>query len=115
MGHVRLVMLHSGMLAHQLGVLFQLVHRAEDHLVQDLSLVDGNEAHNLATLDGDLRRMKTHLVGHMDAHRPLRLLRVRGAAEGGLLGLRIVETFAGVRFFVMAERGACRCCNGCCC
>jgi hypothetical protein len=51
------VVLHARELAHQLGVLLQLLHRADHHLVHDLAAVAHQEAHRLAALHDDVARL----------------------------------------------------------
>ena len=114
-------------LAHAVGVLLQLLHPADDHLVHHLAVVAHGEADRLAALDDDVARHRVrggagadfgaalavrrrghelHAVVHADGDGPARLLRVSGAAERGFLGLRVVEGLGlAVPGVTMAESG----------
>ena len=104
--HVRLVVLHTRMFFHHLGVHLQLRHRAEHHFVQHLSLVANDEAHGVALANPQFGGRETHRVAHVDGDRPPCLARIGRYAERLRLGLRVVEGLAA-RMLLVRERGAC--------
>ncbi|MCY1383467.1 hypothetical protein D9M69_715930 [compost metagenome] len=81
MRHVRLVMLHTGMLLHQFTMSFQFLHGANDHLMHDLALVGHHEPDGFTFFDRDFSRSKAHHVGHVDFDCSRDFLRIALLAE----------------------------------
>src|ERR1051326_5510459 len=100
------VMIHAGLLAHRIGMVLQVLHRAEHHFVHHLARVLQPEAHRLALLHRQLRRSETHGVAHVEIDGSRHLLRIAFLAEG-LFG-RVVAGMAlrGSNVRECAEHGA---------
>src|SRR5258708_10588822 len=101
------------MLLHHLGVLLQLVHRAEQHRVHRLTRVLDGEAHGFSLLYRQGGRREAHLVAHVHIHGSRGLFRIAFAAERAFPGRDLFLRLLSALGRLVRLSGECSQQNGC--